>query len=37
MNHFVETAIVEKLEDLLDVEIIQERDNEELVDWKQKA
>ena len=37
MNHFVETAIMEKLEDILDIAIIEERANEPVVEWKKKA
>jgi len=34
MNHFVEAAILESLEDQLDVEVANQRDGEKLVDWK---
>jgi hypothetical protein len=37
MNHFVETAILEKLEDEMDSEIIGKREFEELIAWKKKA
>ena len=33
-NHFVEQAILEKLEDEMDMEIISEREFEDLVKWK---
>ena len=33
-NHFVEQAILEKLEDEMDCEIIASRELEELVPWK---
>lgn len=33
-NHFVEQAILEKLEDEMDMEIINQREFEDLVKWK---
>ncbi len=37
MNHLVERAIVELLEDEMDKEIIEERELEETVEWKKRA
>ncbi len=37
MNHFVESAIMEKLEDEMDSEIIDSRELEETVEWKKNA
>ena len=37
MNHFVERAIIEALEDEMDKEIIDKRELEETVEWKQGA
>jgi hypothetical protein len=37
MNHLVERAIIELLEDEMDKEIIEERELEETVEWKQRA
>ena len=37
MNHFVESAIMEKLEDEMDSEIIESRELEETVEWKKDA
>ena len=37
INHFVETAILEKLEDEMDADIINKREFEETVAWKKKA
>ena len=37
MNHFVESAIFEKLEDLMDSEIIGEREFEDTVEWKRNG
>ena len=37
MNHLVERAILELLEDEMDCEIIAERELEETVDWKKGA
>ncbi len=34
MNHFVEEAILERLEDEMDREIIDARELEEIVEWK---
>ena len=37
MNHFVETAIFEKLEDEMDSDIISKREFEETVEWKKNG
>jgi len=37
MNHFVETAIFEKLEDEMDSEIISKREFEETIEWKKNG
>ncbi len=37
MNHFVESAILEKLEDEMDADIISKRELEDTVAWKKKA
>jgi len=37
MNHFVETAIFEKLEDEMDAEIISKREFEETIEWKKNG
>ena len=37
MNHFVESAIMEKLEDQMDSEIIDSRELEETVEWKKNG
>ena len=37
MNHFVEKAIVEALEDEMDTEIIEKRELEDTVEWKRSA
>lgn len=37
MNHFVEKAIFEKLEDEMDSEIIGQREFEEIVEWKKNG
>lgn len=37
MNHLVERAILELLEDEMDKEIIEERELEETVEWKKRA
>jgi hypothetical protein len=37
MNHFVESAIMEKLEDAMDSEIIESRELEETVEWKKEV
>jgi hypothetical protein len=37
MNHFVESAILEKLEDEMDSEIIDKRELEDFVEWKRDA
>lgn len=37
INHLVERAIVELLEDEMDKEIIEERELEETVAWKKRA
>ena len=37
MNHLVERAILELLEDEMDIEIIEERELEETVEWKKRA
>ena len=37
MNHFVESAIFEKLEDLMDSEIISHREFEETIEWKKNG
>jgi len=37
MNHFVESAIFERLEDLMDGEIIGDREFEETVEWKRNG
>lgn len=37
MNHLVERAIVELLEDEMDKEIIEERELEETVEWQKRA
>ena len=37
MNHLVERAIEELLEDEMDKEIIKERELEETVEWKKRA
>jgi hypothetical protein len=37
MNHLVERAILELLEDEMDKEIIEERELEETVEWKKHA
>lgn len=37
MNHLVERAIVELLEDEMDKEIIEERELEETIEWKKRA
>lgn len=37
MNHLVEKAILELLEDEMDREIIDERELEETVEWKKRA
>ena len=37
MNHLVERALVELLEDEMDAEIIEERELEETVEWKKRA
>lgn len=37
MNHLVERAIVELLEDEMDKEIIEERELEETVEWKKRV
>ena len=37
MNHLVERAIIELLEDEMDKEIIEERELEETVEWKRRA
>jgi hypothetical protein len=34
LNHFVEEAILERLEDEMDKEIIESRELEEVVEWK---
>ena len=36
MNHLIERAIIELLEDEMDKEIIEERELEETVEWKKK-
>jgi len=37
MNHFVEAAIIEKLEDEMDVELIEKRELEDTVEWKKNG
>ena len=37
MNHLVERAVLELLEDEMDKEIIEERELEETVEWKKRA
>jgi hypothetical protein len=37
MNHFVESAIMEKLEDEMDSEIIDRRELEETIEWKKNG
>jgi hypothetical protein len=37
MNHLVERAILELLEDEMDKEIIEKRELEETVEWKRRA
>ena len=37
MNHFVEQALLEKLEDEMDSELVRSREFEETVPWKHKA
>ena len=37
MNHLIERAILELLEDEMDREIIERRELEELVEWKRRA
>jgi hypothetical protein len=37
MNHLIERAILELLEDEMDKEIIEERELEETVEWKRRA
>ena len=37
INHFLEQAILEKLEDEMDVQLIEQRQFEELVPWKKTA
>jgi hypothetical protein len=37
MNHLVERAIIELLEDEMDKEIIEQRELEEAVEWKKRA
>jgi len=37
MNHLVERAIIELLEDEMDKEIIEQRELEETVEWKKRA
>ncbi len=37
INHFVERAILELLEDEMDRELIEERELEETVEWKKRA
>ena len=37
MNHFVEAAITEKLEDEMDIELIEKRELEDTVEWKKNG
>ncbi len=37
INHFLETAILEKLEDEMDADLIDRREIEELIEWKRHA
>ncbi|MBN1113979.1 MAG: hypothetical protein JXA66_01425 [Oligoflexia bacterium] len=37
LNHFVEKAIIAALEDEMDIELIEERELEETVEWKKIA
>ena len=37
MNHFVEAAIAEKLEDEMDIELIEKREFEDTVEWKKNG
>ena len=37
LNHFLEEAILEKLEDEMDSQIISEREFEKLIPWKKTA
>ena len=37
MNHFVEQAVLEKLEDQMDTELVRSREFEETVPWKHEV
>jgi hypothetical protein len=37
MNHFVEKAITDALEDEMDIELIEERELEETIEWDKSA